>query len=74
MFHQLYQNKVISELVEYANSVPDNVANVETVVEYLQVINNLFELALLGNYVQIFKLEGVLCKRWRKDLIFQEMV
>ena len=72
MFHQMLQNEVISELVEYANSipVPDNVASVETVVEYLQALNNLFELSLLGNHVRIFKLEGSTFQRMEKGFNF----
>ena len=66
MFHQMYmqQNKVISELVEYANSVPvpDNVASVKIVVEYLEALYK------LEYHVQIFKLTGstTLCKKNEK--------
>ena len=66
MFHQMYmqQNKVISELVEYANSVPvpDNVASVKIVVEYLGALYK------LEYHVQIFKLTGstALCKKNEK--------
>ena len=42
----------------------------ETVIEYLQALNNLFELALLGNHVRIFKLEGTTLQRMEKGFNF----
>ena len=65
-------NVVISELVEYANTdpVPDDVECVKTVVEYLQALNNFFELALLGNKVRIFHVEGCTLQRMEKEFNF----
>ena len=42
----------------------------ETVIEYLQALNNVFELALLGNHVRIFKLEGTTLQRMEKGFNF----
>ena len=42
----------------------------ETVVEYLQALNNLFELALLENHIHIFKLERCTLQRMEKGFNF----
>ena len=58
--------------MEYANidPVPDDVEFVKTVVEYLQALNNFFELALLGNEVRIFHVEGCTLQRMEKEFNF----
>ena len=50
--------------------MPNDVACVETVVEYLQALNNFFELALLGKKVRIFKSEGSTLERMEKGFNF----
>ena len=53
---------------------PNNVASVETVVEYLQALDNFFELALLGRQVRIFKVEGTTLQRMQSGFDYSTLI
>jgi len=59
-------------LEEYVKSddVGDDSASVEIVVEYLKVLNSLFELSLLGKYVRVFKTNGSTLQRMKDGFRF----